>query len=123
MRSTYLFIAVILFLFASCGSAFQYQNANADMSLVNLGMSKEEVHKKIGKPNNIISAKRTAEGTLEVLEYLRREVNTYTEKSVQRPIWVYFLNDELIEWGPGEDWQIDQARIDQIIERHKKKDR
>jgi hypothetical protein len=121
MKKTYLSLAFALFLLGSCGPALQYQMINSDMSLVSLGMSKEEVYKKIGKPNNTIAARRTDEGPVEVLEYLRRETNSYTEKTVQRPICVYFLNNELIEWGPGEDWQVDQARVDQIIERNKKK--
>lgn len=47
--------------------------------------------------------------------------NSYTDKSAKRPICVYFLNNELIEWGPGEDWQADQAFKDRVIERYQKR--
>lgn len=109
----------VISILSSCGSAAKYYLINADMTRVNIGMTKEQVYEKIGKPNNIISARKTSEGTLEVLEYMRIEENSYTDKSAKRPIWVYFLDNELVEWGPGEDWQIDQAITDGIIERHK----
>jgi len=113
-----LFVAVALS-FYGCGSGMKYYMINADMTRVNLGMNKDQVYERIGKPNNIIAAQRLPEGDLEVLEYLRVEQNSYTEKSIQRPIWVYFLNNELIEWGPGEDWQMDQAMKDRVIERYR----
>jgi hypothetical protein len=119
----YTLLALALLSFYSCGSSMKYYMINADMTRVSLGMTKEQVYEKIGKPNTIISAQRLPEGDLEVLEYMRLEHNSYTEKSAQRPIWTYFLNNELIEWGPGEDWQIDHAINNRILEKHKNRNR
>lgn len=106
----------------SC-TAMKYQMINADMSLVSLGMDKEQVYQQIGRPNNVISAQQLPEGDMEVLEYLRSELNSYTEKYSQRPIWLYFLDNKLIEWGPGEDWQGDQAMKERAIERYRNRQR
>lgn len=115
-------LRVILFagiiLFASC-TAMKFQRINADMSLINLGMSQETVVKKIGKPNMVVVAQSTDDGPLEVYEYLRLEYNSYTKEHENRPIWVYFVNKEVVEWGPGEDWQMDNAITQRILDRYR----
>src|SRR5690606_32542075 len=115
-------LRVILFagiiLVASC-TAMKFQRINADMSLINLGMSQDTVVKKIGKPNMVVVAQSTDDGPLEVYEYLRLEYNSYTKEHENRPIWVYFVNKEVVEWGPGEDWQMDNAITQRILDRYR----
>src|SRR5690606_33293728 len=114
----YLLVSGMVFL-SSCG-AMKYQMINADMSLINIGMQKDTVVEKIGKPNMVIASPSTDEGILEVYEYLRIEYNSYTEKNENRPIWVYFVNGEVVEWGPGEDWQMDNAMAQRILDRYRR---
>lgn len=109
---------VVVVLLASC-TAIKYQMINADMSLISLGMQKEEVVNRIGKPNMVVSSQRSAEGDIEVYEYSRVEFNSYAEQNVHRPIWVYFVNNEVVEWGPGENWQIDNAITQQLLEKYR----
>lgn len=109
---TCLAAGVLLFL-GSCAAL-----RHGDMSLINLGMSKETVVKRIGKPNMVVMAQVTEDGPLEVYEYLPVNRNSYTDSFENRPVWVYFLNGEVIEWGPGEDWQIDNAFTKRMLERY-----
>ena len=109
---TYATASLLLFL-ASCAAL-----RHGDMSLISLGMSKENVVKRIGKPNMVVMAQSTEDGPLEVYEYMPVERNSYTDSFENRPVWVYFLNDEVIEWGPGEDWQIDNAFTKRMLERY-----
>lgn len=90
------------------------------MSLINLGMSQQSVVEKIGKPNMVVVAQSTDDGPLEVYEYLRLEYNSYTKEHENRPIWVYFVNKEVVEWGPGEDWQMDNAITQRILDRYRR---
>ncbi|WP_146113754.1 hypothetical protein [Sphingobacterium gobiense] len=110
---TYLTAGVLLFL-GSCAAL-----RHGDMSLISLGMSKETVVKRIGKPNMVVMAQSTEEGPLEVYEYMPVDRNSYTETVERRPVWVYFLNGEVMEWGPGEDWQIDNALTKRMLERYR----
>lgn len=112
---TVLAVGALLF-FGSCGAL-----RHGDMSLISLGMPKETVVKRIGKPNMVVMAQSTEEGPLEVYEYMPVERNSYTETVERRPVWVYFLNGEVIEWGPGEDWQIDNAFTKRMLERYHKR--
>lgn len=106
--------AGILFVMSSCAVL-----RHGDMSQISLGMDKETVIKRIGKPNMVVSAQSTEEGPLEVYEYMPMSPNTYTETYEARPIWVYFLNGEVVEWGPGEDWQIDNAITKRMLEKYR----
>ncbi|TYR38232.1 DUF3192 domain-containing protein [Sphingobacterium phlebotomi] len=114
MRKLFTYAAAVLLLFLASCAALRH----GDMSLISLGMSKEAVIKRIGKPNMVVMAQSTEDGPLEVYEYMTGEVNSYTEKVERRPIWVYFLNNEVIEWGPGEDWQKDAAFTRRMLERY-----
>lgn len=124
MSRKILFYITPLFLFfvISCG-AMKYQMINADMSRINLGMQQDTVIQRIGKPNHIVIAQKTEEGELEVYEYLRRELNLITEKHENRPIWVYFIDKKVVEWAPGEDWQMGNAITQRWLERYKERKR
>jgi len=124
MSRKILFYAAPLFLFfvVSCGS-MKYQMINADMSRIRLGMPQDTVVERIGKPNHIVIAQHTDEGELEVYEYLRRELNLITEKHEDRPIWIYFIDKKVVEWAPGEDWQMGNAMTQSWLERYKQRKR
>jgi len=119
MKTPIFFLSTAALAIAASCTAIKYQLVNADMSLINLGMTKGEVINRIGKPNMVVASQRTAEGDIEVYEYMRIEYNSYTEKNEHRPIWVYFINDEVIEWGPGENWQLDNAITERLLEKYK----
>ena len=114
---TYITAGILLF-FGSCAAL-----KHGDMSLISLGMSKETVIKRIGKPNMVVAAQSTEEGPLEVYGYMPVDRNSYTESLERRPVWVYFLNGEVVEWGPGEDWQIDNALTKRMLERYRHRKR
>ena len=116
------FAVVALLVLASC-KTIKYAKINADMSLIDLGMSKASVIERIGKPNMVVIAQATEEGKLEVFEYMRLDYNSYTETQERRPVWVYFVDGEVVEWGPGEDWQIDNAMTLRILEKYKQRKR
>lgn len=114
---TYIFAGMLLFL-GSCAAL-----RHGDMSLISLGMDKETVIKRIGKPNVVVAAQSTEEGPLEVFEYMPVDLNRYTDSFEPRPVWVYFLNDEVVEWGPGEDWQIDNAMTKRLLDKYRHRKR
>ena len=115
MRKLFTYVAAGLLLFLGSCAALRH----GDMSLISLGMSKENVIQRIGKPNMVVIAQSTEDGPLEVYEYMPGEVNSYTDQVERRPIWVYFLNNEVIEWGPGEDWQKDAAFTRRMLDRYR----
>lgn len=114
---TYLTAGVLLF-FGSCAAL-----RHGDMSLISLGMPKETVVKRIGKPNMVVMAQSTEDGPFEVYEYMPVNRNSYTDSFENRPVWVYFLNGEVVEWGPGEDWQIDSALTKRMLEKYRQRKR
>jgi len=122
MKAPIVILGIMIAILGSC-TATRYQLINADMSLISLGMQKEEVVKRIGKPNLVVASQRSAEGNIEVYEYLRLEFDRYTEKRVDRPIWVYFVDDEVVEWGPGENWQMDNTITQRLLEKYRHRSR
>lgn len=113
MKLIYL-LSSALILFSSC-AAFQFKTN--DMSSISLGMQKQEVLQLLGKPNMVVSAQRSADGDLEILEYMWPQYNSQTEKNEYRPIWIYFLENEVTEWGPGENWQSEGRLTKQLLNR------
>lgn len=117
MPKTFTFLTVGALLFLGSCSVLRH----GDMSLISLGMPKEMVVKRIGKPNMVVMAQSTEEGPLEVYEYMPVEHNSFTETVERRPVWVYFLNGEVVEWGPGEDWQIDNAITKKMLDKYRQR--
>ncbi len=71
-------------------------------------MTKQEVRHKLGEPYNGIGSKRFQYGIVEVWEY--RRYNIWTGW-LEEQYWVYFLNDNLEQWGRPGDWSKEADRI------------
>lgn len=87
--------AILLFstlLVSSCGIL-----RNPDFSLVSLGMTKEEVISQLGKPQRVVGAQRYDDGILEIYEYKIDKL--VSDEIDSRYNWLYFLNNELQEFG------------------------
>ena len=118
MKKLHMYFTLGLFLFfASCAAVH-----HGDMSRISLGMSKEAVIDQIGRPNMVVSAQATEDGPLEVYEYLSSSMNTFTSEFERRAVWVYFLNNEVVEWGPGQnDWQFDSAIAKRMLQKYRER--
>ncbi|MFD2600293.1 DUF3192 domain-containing protein [Sphingobacterium corticis] len=110
MRKTSLFLPLLTALLFFSGCGLMKQQIALNMADVRIGMQKEEVMEMLGRPQMVVSAYTTEAGdVIEVLEYVRYEHNSLTDQNEVRPIWTYFINNELFEWGPGESWELDSA--------------
>lgn len=75
-------------------------------------MTKQQVIYNLGKkPDNLIGSKAYPDGVIEVLQYTRTDV-WYGQ--VQERYWLYFLNDQLKQWGRPGDWQREADHIYEI---------
>lgn len=80
----------------------------ADLSLISIGMSKQQVIQTLGKkPDNLIGAKQYPEGTLEVLQYTEADLWS----GMEQRYWLYFWNNNLAQWGRPGDWQQEADKI------------
>lgn len=106
------FIALLLttLLLTSC-STFK----GADFSKISIGMTKEEVVKRLGNKYTIISAKRYEDGILEIYQYLN--VGNIYATSDAAYNWLFFFNNKLEEWGPKEDFKRYDYYRDRNIDR------
>lgn len=91
------YLLLFTWLFTSCASF-----KSPDFSQVRIGMSKEEVSKRLGNKYTIISAKKYDDGVLEILQYLR--VPAITATSDLDYNWLFFFNNKLDEWGPKSNY-------------------
>ncbi len=78
---------------------------------------KAEVAKKLGKPNGVRSAKYvTPESEYALHEYLLYDTRCLAWVSAlvivppypicsAKPYWLHYVDDQLIFWGPKDDWQ------------------
>ncbi|WP_166335366.1 hypothetical protein [Sphingobacterium chungjuense] len=120
MKKIYLSVIVLLGIYLLSSCATYKQQLALDMFNVRLGMTREEMVAILGRPSLIVSAYTAENGDIiEVLEYVRSEQNSLTEQVEARPIWTYFVNNELFEWGPGENWETDAAFRRAILNRSK----
>ncbi len=90
-----------------------------DLYQLQLGMSKEEAVRALGKkPENLIGAKRFEDGDLEVLEFnsWRNALTTPEGESPFEQFWLYFFNDRLVEWGKPTDWAYE---VDRVYRKHR----
>lgn len=118
MKKVNVLLAMVSAIFLFYGCAAYRQQMALDMFGVELGMSKEDLVGTLGRPNLIISAYTADNGDMiEVWEYVRQEQNSLTDQVEARPIWTYFVNNELFEWGPGENWETDAAFRRAILNR------
>ena len=70
---------------------------NPDFSLITLDMSKQGVISLIGKPQRVVGAQKYDDGLLEILEYKVDKITS--EQLDSRYNWLFFLNNELQEFG------------------------
>tara|TARA_R110002049_G_scaffold286594_2_gene468387 strand:+ start:940 stop:1278 length:339 start_codon:yes stop_codon:yes gene_type:complete len=85
---------------------------------MSLGMTKSEVKIAMGEhiPMKIIGSKAYETGVIEVGMYKDRYV-VYGQGVEEEIYYLYFLNDELIQWGRPQDWQKEADRIYEIRHR------
>src|SRR3546814_513650 len=75
-----------------------------------IGMTKAEAtHALQKKPDNIVGAKQYDDGVLEVVQF-SSPAPVDSEVQMER-YWLYFFNDQLVEWGQPLDWQLETERI------------
>jgi len=84
-----------IFTFTSCGQLKDgiNSNKNADLSVLKLGMSKEEVQTQLKKrPDNVVATKRDPETNILI------QVVQYTDGRDNKSYWLYFVDDKLDKW-------------------------
>ena len=86
---------ILLIITVSMHSCAIYRSP--DFSLITLDMSKQEVISIIGKPQRVVSAQKYDDGVLEILEYKVDKIAS--EQLDSRYNWLFFLNNELQEFG------------------------
>jgi PBP1b-binding outer membrane lipoprotein LpoB len=111
MKKTLILIFGILLL-SSCGSK---QSMALHPERLSLGMTKSEVKIAMGEhiPMKIIGSKYYENGTIEVGQYYDKML-MYGRGLVEEIYYLYFFNDELIQWGRPQDWQKEADRIYEI---------
>jgi len=76
---------------------------------LSLGMTKQKTISTLGRrPDNLIGAKNTPYGQVEVLQYSRYDPWV---AQLQERYWLYFLNDTLRSWGRPGDWEREADKI------------
>jgi len=85
---------------------------------MSLGMTKSEVKTAMGEhiPMKIIGSRAYENGVIEVGMYQDRYL-IYGQGTVEEVYYLYFLNNELIQWGRPQDWQKEADRIYEIRHR------
>ena len=91
----------------------QYPMVKVDLSPLQIGMSKQEVIEAIGKPYNVIGAKRFENGVVEVWDYRCYGANV-VQYYIETQYWLYFLDGKLEQWGQPGDWEKEATRIYEI---------
>jgi len=124
------FAIVLLSFVTSCVSSV---TSSGKLRQVSLGMSKEEVVANLGEPTVARGAIRNKfNQVIEVWEYtlalpsqdstgqivgktvftvVTFGIGAATFKSEKKNYWLYFLNDELVQWGEAGDWKKEPERI------------
>ncbi len=83
-----LIILLYVFVLYSCATTA----LNKSVKKVELGMTKKEIVKIMGKTYNSSGAVKTPEGNLETIKYTDTTTSGYT---------FHFLNDKLVKWNEG----------------------
>lgn len=100
MRNVILLFTLFVFLLSGCATSLR-----KDLSLVSIGMSKADFMGVMGKPDQFIGAKRFDNGVVEIFQYtiMQKTQNIFVEDEVTKN-WFFFLDGELDEWGPKEQY-------------------
>jgi len=113
-------LAVLFIIFFSACSTYYYQYDKSlyrdiPLHMVSVGMSKNAVFEKIGKPYNVIGSKKYKEGIVEVWEYRKYEMSkTKTYDPLLEQYRLSFWNLQLEQWGRPGDWEKEADRIWEI---------
>lgn len=81
--------------------------ARVDISKASVGMTKAEVRARLGDPVNVVGAKQYPDGVMEILQY-GYDTNQMFDGRPGPPgqaYFLYFFNDNLLQWGRAGDWQ------------------
>ena len=78
--------------------------------LISLGDHKKNVKEKLGEPVNVIGSKQFEEGFIEVWSYEKWDARMGWDVLAQE-YWLYFLDDDLAQWGRPGDWRKEADRI------------
>jgi len=84
-------ILICCFSFSSCGT----MSLGSKLKKVEIGMTKEQVIKYLGNSYDVVAARDTPDGALEILRY----ENITIDGPI--PYTVTFLNGMLVEWYRG----------------------
>ena len=89
-----LFISLTIILISGCASTSTLRN-------LSIGMSKNEVVEILGEPVTTHASDRHY-GGIEIWDYIFREHGNPLSK--RQRYWVYFKENEVIQWGKEGDW-------------------
>lgn len=125
-----LFLVLSLIGVAGCASS------TTETTELRLGMSKKEVINALGQPDAVRGAIRNKhDQTIEVWQYELSKPNKETVGSVTgktaltvitlgigaasfrgQPVdyWMYFLDDQLVQWGQAGDWENEKRSIYEV---------
>ncbi len=115
-------IILILLVVMTVGSCtFMHQDfanygknyAKIKLHLLTVGDSKQQVISKIGVPVNVIGSKRFEEGNVDVWSYERWHARMGSDQK-EEEYWLYFLNNELEQWGRPGDWSQEADKVYEI---------
>lgn len=100
------FSLLLLFSLTSC-----LPSGKIRLEDLTIGMSKEQVKFQLHRgPDNVIGSKRYSNGVIEVWQYSKYDALT---NGLKERYWLYFLDNNLQQWGRPGDWQ---KEADQIYE-------
>lgn len=80
------------------------------LQLLSIGDSKNNVQERLGEPINVIGSNRYEKGVVEVWAYEKWHASLGTDY-LEQVYWLYFLDDELAQWGRPGDWRREADRI------------
>lgn len=80
------------------------------LQLISIGDNKENIKEKLGEPVNVIGSKQFEEGSIEVWAYEKWDARMGWDV-LDQEYWLYFLDDELAQWGRPGDWRREADKI------------
>lgn len=110
------FCFLIFILLLACSYPYGRENyKKVNTEKLELGMTKEQVKKALGRgPSSAVGSKYHKGHKVEVYHYIQAYFNWYGgEDHIQYEYYLYFYDDELVQWGRPGDWE---KEADEIIE-------
>jgi len=116
-------LILTIFLGILCGEGCTIVNRDFDkygknykkipLQILSIGDNKKKVKEKLGEPVNVIGSKQFEEGFIEVWAYEKWDARMGWDVLAQE-YWLYFLDDELAQWGRPGDWLKEADRISEF---------